>query len=256
MRTRYKTKAWTGVACCFGLILFFVTLLAVRHFYPGEASPFSEDTMSRLLWGDVIVLMAVFFWATYYVAEAKGYSGAIALCGILGPPAQLAMLVALLAMTDKHATQPMRSGAKKLRPPHGSKNERIVIYRRNALVGIVFGVGGIMVGVLLVLFRFGIFADHDNEAALGMFVFLFGYGGVITGCWWWLKAKDWVDAIVFIGLLPIGILFIPYVRLVFLAIPGLMPVSMVMMPLILIVVVAVLPDKSGWTGRKRWRIGD
>ena len=58
---------------------------------------------------------------------------------------------------------------------HGSLIERVVRYRRNAMLGIYFGVLGIAAGVALVLFRCGIFANHDNEAALGLFVFLAGY---------------------------------------------------------------------------------
>jgi hypothetical protein len=256
MRTRYQKKALIGVGCCFALLLLFVALLVIQHFNQSSASPFSERTLGVSIGVNVLVLMVCFFWASSQLAEAKGYSGAVALFGILGPPVQLAVLTALLVMPDKHSKSPMQSGMKRPRPRHGSNTDRIVLCRRNAVVGIVFGLVGIAAGVLLVMFRFGIFADHANEVTLGIFVFLFGYGGVITGCWWWLKAKDWVDAIVFIGLLPLGIMCIPFVRLIFVAVPALLPVSMVMMPIILVVVVSVLPDKSGWTGRKRWRIGN
>ncbi len=86
-----------------------------------------------------------------------------------------------------------------------------------------------------------------------MFVFLFGYTGVIAGCWWWLKAKSWNDAIIVIGLMPLGILLIPYVRLILLSIPALLPLGMVFMPFVLIVVVLALPDRSGEPGRRIWR---
>jgi hypothetical protein len=133
-----------------------------------------------------------------------------------------------------------------------SNLERIIGYRRNAILGIVFGVAGIALGVCLVIFYFGIFSDHTNEVVLGIFVFLCGYCAVLAGCWWWLKAKACNEALVFIGLMPLAIVFIPFVRLILLAAPGMLPVGMVMMPLILVVVVLVLPDKSGASSPKAW----
>jgi len=126
-----------------------------------------------------------------------------------------------------------------------SSLERIFIYRRNALLGIYFGLPVMFLGALLVIFRWGIFLDHSNEAVLGMFVFLAGYVGIIAGCGYWLKAKQWNEAIVSIGLMPLGILLIPFVRLLLFADPLLLPVGMFMMSLILIVVVFALPDRSG-----------
>jgi hypothetical protein len=139
------------------------------------------------------------------------------------------------------------AGANRRRHRHSHKShlERIMIYRRNALLGIYFGLPGIFLGALFVIFRWGIFADHANEVVLGMFVFLAGYAGIIVGCACWLKAKEWNEALVIIGLLPLAILFIPFVRLLLFAEPLLLPVGMFMMSLILIVVVFALPDKSG-----------
>jgi len=131
------------------------------------------------------------------------------------------------------------------RHSHKSHLERIMIYRRNALLGIYFGLPGIFLGALFVIFLWVIFRDHTNEVVLGMFVFLGGYAGIIVGCAYWLKAKEWNEALVIIGLLPLGILFIPFVRLLLFAEPLLLPVGMFMMALILIVVVFALPDKSG-----------
>ena len=128
---------------------------------------------------------------------------------------------------------------------HKSHLERIIIYRRNALLGIYFGLPGIFLGALFVIFRWGIFQDHANEVVLGMFVFLGGYAGIIGGCAYWLKAKEWNEALVIIGLLPLAILFVPFVRLLLFADLLLLPVGMFMMSLILIVVVFALPDKSG-----------
>jgi hypothetical protein len=132
---------------------------------------------------------------------------------------------------------------------HKSHLERIIIYRRNALLGIYFGLPGLFLGALFAIFRWGIFRDHANEVVLGMFVFLGGYAGIIVGCAYWLKAKNWNEALVMIGLLPLaiecGVVFIPFVRLLLFADPLLLFVGMFMMSLILIVVVFALPDKSG-----------
>lgn len=146
------------------------------------------------------------------------------------------------------------------RPSNGSKNaqrrrfksgvERIIWHRRNAILGIYFGLAGILLGAFLVVFRLGIFDDHANEIVLGIFIFLAGYTGVMVGCSNWLKAKQWNDAVVFIGLMPLVIPFIPFVRLILLASPAILPLGMVMMPLILIGIIFVLPDKSGMSGRK------
>jgi hypothetical protein len=143
-----------------------------------------------------------------------------------------------------------RKGRSNVKHGHISNLERIVRYRRNALLGVYFGVAGIVSGVFLVLFRVGIFADHSNELVLGVAVFCCGYCGVLAGCSWWLKAKGWNEAIVVIALIPLGIIFIPFVRLVLIAAPLLMPACMVMMPLILIVVVLTLPDQSGLPKRR------
>jgi hypothetical protein len=133
--------------------------------------------------------------------------------------------------------------------------ERIVIYRRNALLGIYFGLPGIFLGALLVIFRWGIFLDHANEIILGMFVFLAGYVGIIAGCAYWLKAKGWNEALVVIGLMPLGVFFVPFVRLIFFASPMLLPIGLFMMSLILIVVVLTLPDKSGVGRQHKLRRG-
>jgi hypothetical protein len=138
-----------------------------------------------------------------------------------------------------------RKGRSSSNHRHTSPIERIVRYRRNALLGVYFGIAGIVSGVFLVLFRVGIFADHSNELVLGIAVFCCGYCGVLAGCSWWLKAKGWNEAIVVIALMPLGIILIPFVRLVLFSAPLLMPACMVMMPLILIVVVLTLPDQSG-----------
>ena len=154
----------------------------------------------------------------------------------------------------RHLTDQQPKVAKKSRHRYGSSVERIIHFRRNALVGVSFGIIGILLSLVLVLFHIGLFTQHDNERVLGIFIFIAGYSAVISGCWWWTKAKGWNEAVVFIGFLPITILFVPFIRLIVLATPLVLPVSMVMAPIILTVVVAVLPDKSGLPPKKRWKL--
>jgi hypothetical protein len=156
------------------------------------------------------------------------------------------LLIPGTASRTAAAKKPKRS-----RPRFRSSRERTIHARRNGILGVYFGVGGVLVGMLLALFRLGIFSNHDDEIVLGVFVFLLGYAGVLTGCWWWLKAKEWNEAIVFIGLMPLAVFFVPFVRLIVLAMPQILVAGMVMMPAILIVVVFVLPDKSG-ASRRSW----
>jgi Ca2+/Na+ antiporter len=139
------------------------------------------------------------------------------------------------------------------RKQYGSSShlERTIRCRRNALLGVYFGLPAILVGVALVVLRIGIFADHADEVVLGIGIFICGYFCVVSGCWWWLKAKEWSEAIVFIAFMPLTILLVPFVRLLILSTP-LLPVAMAMAPLILVVVVFVLPDKSSFSKRKRW----
>ena len=151
---------------------------------------------------------------------------------------------------------PSGSSAKKKKDRRMSTTERVMHARSRAVLWNFLGLLGIVVGVLLVWFRWGIFAEHVNESILGMFVFLAGYCSVIGGCWWWLRAKDWSEGVVFIGVAPLAIatfiiVFIPYVRLIFLAVPLLLPASMLIMTAVLLVVVAVLPDKSGVNRKQR-----
>jgi hypothetical protein len=123
-------------------------------------------------------------------------------------------------------------------------------YRRNGTVAIALGVLGILASVFLAVFRAGIFEHHSDEVVLSIAVFIPSYICVLAGCSWWLKAKEWNDAVIFIGMMPLAIVFIPFVRLLFLAEPMLRVVAMVMMPLILVVIVLVLPDK-GRSSRRR-----
>lgn len=164
----------------------------------------------------------------------------------------VAILVLMIWIYKLIRTNPgqAKPGTKHRRQRAVSTAERTVRYKGKALVRVYFGLAGIVAAVVLVVFDWGMFRDHDDEISLAIFVFIAGYGGVLSGCRWWLKAKAWNEAIIFIGLMPLVILFIPFVRLIFLSSPLILPAMMVMMPIILVVVVSVLPDQSD-TSRSR-----
>jgi hypothetical protein len=179
------------------------------------------------------------------VAEQR-LKGAACLVGA----AAIVWIVIWLYRTLRRPRAQSRPRRQKHRDCRESPTERIVRYRKKALVGVYFGVIGILAGVVLSLFRVGIFEDHANEVVLGIFIFAAGFCGVMAGCSAWLKAKGWNEAIAFIGVMPLAVLFVPFVRIIVLA-SGILPVAMVMMPIILVVVVLVLPDKSGLSRRRQ-----
>ena len=162
--------------------------------------------------------------------------------GIIGMTASGIMLVRGLKNSGRETP--------KTHKPDESRIERRVRYKRNALLGVYFGVPGILVSVLLVFYRMGIFVDHSNEVILAIFIFIGSYCAVVSGCYWWLKLKKWTEAVLIIAFMPLIVFFIPFVRLLVFKVIGLLIAAMVMMPLILVVVVAALPDKSGH-GRRR-----
>lgn len=126
--------------------------------------------------------------------------------------------------------------------------------KRFAFLGVASGVFGIGLGICIVLFpvAFGLGATPDPEdpIIIGGGVFFAGYCALISGCYWWLKAKGWNEVLVIVGLLPLILLCIPFVRLALLAVPQILIVGMVMMPLILVIVILVLPDRSGLSRRR------
>ena len=244
MDSRHKNKAITGTVVWFAAIPLVLAAHVLCKKFISDTANKPDETFSLFFLLLVLVQYLAFFWGGNHLAKAKGYSNALLLFGIFWP-AQFAILIVLLfALQDKcrHSSSQMR----KRRHSHDESHlGRIVRYRRNALVGIVFGLFGIVLALSLVFFPVPFSQDPSIGKIVAIFVFLAGYAGVIRGCWWWVKAKGWIDAIVFIGLAPLAVLFIRWVRLIYVAVPLLLPVSMVMMPLILIVVVAGLPDKSG-----------
>jgi hypothetical protein len=190
-------------------------------------------------------------WKTEYeqdfgsLTQARFRMG-IGFAGVVGILASGIWLVMVL----KKNFQGESRSRKKQKSRDESPIERTVRYKRNALLGVYFGVPGILLSVLLAIFRWGIFAEHSNEVTLAIFVFLAAYLAVMSGCSWWARAKGWSEAVVAIGFGPLFIFLIPFVRLLVFKVPGLLIAAMVMAPLILVVVVAVLPDKSGHTRRR------
>ena len=254
MITHYRNRALTRISL--GLLMFGLLglLLALKRFGIPE--------IIVVLGGILLSTSGIILYVRGCVAlaEAKGHAGGVVVAAIilsaLCVPGVILLLPIVLALAledrNKHSRGVIGPRRKSHRHQYGSNLERIVHYRRNALVGIYFGLGGVALGIFLVIFRVGIFSDHSNEAVLGMLIFLIGYCAVLAGCWWWLRAKALNEALVFIGLMPLAIPFVPFVRLILLTAPAIIPLGMIMMPLILIVVVWVLPDQSERSRRKSW----
>jgi hypothetical protein len=162
----------------------------------------------------------------------------------LGIIAILSILIVLVLHLCKKPYE-SRSRDKHRRQMQGSSIERIMRWHRYALLGICLGLVCIIAGTLLVVFRWNIFADHAKEVVLGIVLFLAGYSGVVGGCWFWLKAKAWMETVAFIAFLPLAVFFVPYVRLMFTATPAAVMLATATLPLVLVAVVLALPDKSG-----------
>jgi len=246
MMTRHKTQAITGVTVWFAAIpLMFILGAIVVKINPSVKE---HDPILGLLF---LIFLAVqyvaFFWGGTHLATAKGYSTGMLAFGIFWPAQMVVLLILLFALPDKYAS-PSRSKSKSQR--HESHIARVVRYRRNALVFNSLGVAGALLALALIFVRIGFFDDPANARVIAIFVFIAGYACIIYGCWWWVRAKHWNEAVVFIGLAPLAPLVVPFVRIIYLA-TGVLPLMMAIMPLIMIGVVAVLPDKSGMSSRKR-----
>ena len=249
MDSRYKTKAIIGIVAWIVAPFAVMVMVALLLFVFGVSG---ANAVKPLIISFFLAQYVAFFWGCSHLAKAKGYSNAIILFGILCPVVQLIILALLLfALPDKYSRSPSPVRKKK-HHCNESPIARIVRYRRNALVGNVFGVIGIFMALVLIFVPMGLFASRDSMYLTALAVFIPSYIAVISGCWWWVKAKNWHEAVVFIGLMPLGVLCIRYVRLIYIAIPLLFPATMVLMPILLVGVVAVLPDKSGMPKRKRW----
>lgn len=243
MDSRQRKKALIGLAAWFVapiLAAMFVAFCLIAIIGPAGGTPGGASLVVYLL-----VQGLVFFWNCSDLAKAKGYSTTISVLGVLGPLAQVIIYAILwFGLPDKLSRSSMQPRRKSRH--HGeSPIARNVRYRRNALVANALGVAGILLALFLFFVPTGLFVSHDNDRLIALIIFVPGYASTIYGCWWWVRSKSWHEAVVFIGLMPLGVLGIRYVRLIYVAVPLLLPASMALMPIILIGVVAVLPDKSG-----------
>jgi hypothetical protein len=248
MITRHRNLATIGLA---GWILPFVALLVLALFRDRLAGVdlFPVQAFEVILWGVLVFETLCFLGAGYHLAKAKGYSSALVGFGLF-PCFQPVILTVLLVLPDKNPEPGQHRNKPSSQRPAESVIGRVVRYRRNALVGNIFGLLFVLVGISIIYFPIGVFEDFENETLFGFLIFVCGYTGVMWGCRWWLKAKGWPDALIFIGLLPLTLCLIPYVWEIFIFEPDLLPLSMFLMTLILLVVVLTLPNRSG-IGRRR-----
>ena len=251
MDCRHKNKAITGVALWVAAIPLMFAGVKICVKIDEKSGNVHKDMLGFVFLSFLLMQYLAFFWGGSHLAKAKGYSNAILGWGIfcwLSQPILLAVL--LFALPDKCPSSSDRMRKKKHRQDE-SQIASIVRYRRNALVANGLGVAGVLLALVFVFIPLGLFQSWDNAKVAGIFVFLPSYAAIINGCWWWVKAKNWPDAVVFIGLMPLVPLVIPYVRILYLT-TGILPLMMVLIPILLIGVVAVLPDKSGMPKRKHW----
>jgi len=235
------------------MLLVYAAVLIATKVKGREGEPvFRGATLGAVAVLALVVQYVSFFWGCHHLAKGKGQSSGMILVGALGPLIQFILLLVIHSLPDHHEPHLLPGSSPRAKRSRESSVARIVRFRRNAFLGNLIGLIGILIALSLVFFPTGLAVDPGNETALAVFIFAVGYCGVLTGCWWWAKAKAWTEGIVGIGLLPLVILFIPWVRLIYVEMPGLLPAAMVMMPLILLVIMFVLPDKSGIQKRKTW----
>ncbi len=238
-----------GLVGCL-LPLIGLTLLAALQDHFLVKDWVSENVAVTLVCGGLIFGMLCYFWTGYHLAKAKGHSTALVAFGLI-PCLQPVILVVLLTLPDKNPESSRRPIKQASNRPVESVTGRLVRYRRKALLGNVFGLFLVFVGIATIYFPVGIFADFENETLFGFLIFVCGYVAVLWGCRWWVKVKGWPDALIFIGLLPLTILMIPFVRNIFFIEPDLLPLSMLLMTLILLIVVFTLPNRSIHARRER-----
>lgn len=251
MITAHRNKAIIGLT---GWLLPFIVLLSLAIFRNQITLSdwIPEPAIIALGWGTLIFEMLCYFWTGYHLAKGKGYSSALVCFGLF-PCLQPVILTVLLALQDKNPARRRLSEARPTNRPPENSIARIVRYRRNALLGNVFGMFFVMTGISIIYFPLGLCEDFEDETLLGFLIFVCGYVGVLWGCRWWLKARGWPEALIFIGLMPLVICLIPFVREVFFVVPDLLPLSLLMMTLILLVIIATLPNRSKMGRRNHQR---
>jgi hypothetical protein len=251
MDSRHKNKAIAGVAVWAAAIPLVFIIGAICKKFIHESAASSGKANGFLFLSFLFVQYLAFFWGGNHLAKAKGYSNGMLVFGIFWPAQVIIVPLLLFALPDK-CPRASNQTRRKTSGHDESQIARIVRFRRNALLGNTFGLIGILLALALIFVPLGLFASWDNACMAAICIFMPSYAAIIYGCWWWVKAKDWPDAVVLIGLMPLAVLMVPYVRLIYRVAPMLLPAGMVLMPIILIGVVAVLPDKSGMPKRKHW----
>jgi hypothetical protein len=249
MDNQHKKQAVIGVGLWFLALPLCFFCAAIAGFLL-RSFEWGQDKFVAIFFLSFLALQYfAFFWGGSHLAKAKGYSNGMLWVGIIWPFQIIILAVLLFGLADRFADPSLRGGKSRR---HGDESlvARVVRFRRNALVAIIFGLFGTFVALSLV-FSFGPFTSHQDNVVAAIFVFVPSYAATIYGCWSWVKAKHWHEGVVFIGVLPVFVLLIPYVRLIYLAVPMLLPTTMLFMPIILLGVVAVLPDKSGLRRHRR-----
>lgn len=250
MITRHRNQALIGGGAFGFVVLTCITVSVLTAAKEGEAFDDTNSIPLIIFWGTTVGVILSLLWTCYHLAKGKGHSSALVIFGLF-PCFLPVVLTMLLALPDKNP----KPGARRKKPsttrPGESVLSRLVRYRRNALIGNVFGLFLVLVGIATIYFPVGIFEDFENETLFGFLIFVCGYIGVLWGCRWWLMAKGWAEELIFIGLLPLTVCLIPYVREIIFIEPDFLPLSMFMMTLILLVVVLTLPNRSARTTRHR-----
>jgi hypothetical protein len=248
MDRRYKRKALSGVVAWFlSPVLALVPTLIAAGILNGEHS---DMPVVIFFLTTLVAFYFTFFWGGGYLVKAKGYSNGILFLGILGPFIQVIILLVLLFGMEDRCPDPSRRPPAKRHRRDESLIARVVRLRRNAFAANVFGCVGIFFVVVTILLQIPVASTPDGNGLVRLLIFVPSYSLVIWGCANWIKAKNWPDAICLIGLLPLAVLLIPYVRLIYRLAPMAFPIGMAFMPIIMIAVIAVLPDKSGLPRRK------
>ena len=252
MDRRHKKKALVGFTIWVSSIFVLILEIIILHHLAKQ----SKNELVDQIWApSLLFFLAVqygsFFWGVNHYAKAKGYANAMAIFGVIWPVQLVIFPMLVFALPDKCPENSVRQEHRKTRRKDESLIAKVVRYRRNALVANVLGLAGVVLALMIIFVPMGFFETRDNMRVAGILVFLPSYALIISGCWYWVKAKNWHEAVIFIGMIPLAPLLVPYFRIIYLM-AGILPLLMVLMPIILIGIVAVLPDKSGMPKRKRW----
>src|ERR1700674_3376189 len=100
MRVSYRNKAMVAVAFWFVLFLMSVALFIGLRFDQNWAAPLRRGSHGDLVAAGLFIQFLCFVYGSYHLARAKGYTAALALAGLLGPPGQFAVMTALFVLPD------------------------------------------------------------------------------------------------------------------------------------------------------------